>query len=87
MDIQKELSKYKIKPDPLKDQFFLADEEIIRKLVESAELEKKDVVLEVGAGTGYLTREIAKRAKKVIAFEIDKRFKPFLSKLPKNVDV
>jgi 16S rRNA (adenine1518-N6/adenine1519-N6)-dimethyltransferase len=87
MDIQKELEKQKIKPDPLKDQFFLTDEEIIRKIVGFADLNKNDVVLEVGAGTGNLTKEIAKYAGRVIAFEIDKRFKPFLDKLPKNVDM
>jgi len=33
VDIQQELSKYKINPDPLKDQFFLTDEEIAKKIV------------------------------------------------------
>lgn len=87
MDIQKELERYKIKPDPLKDQFFLEDEEIIKKVVGFADLNKKDIVLEVGAGIGNLTAEIAKKAGKVIAFEIDKRFRPFLQKLPRNVEV
>ncbi|OGM24686.1 hypothetical protein A2627_02710 [Candidatus Woesebacteria bacterium RIFCSPHIGHO2_01_FULL_39_28] len=77
----------KINPDPLKDQFFLVNRKIIRKLTEFAQLSKNDVVLEVGAGIGNLTKEIAKKAGKVIAFEIDKKFKPFLSTLPKNVDV
>jgi len=43
--------------------------------------------LEIGAGTGNLTSELAQKARKVIAFEIDTRFKSFLSKLPKNVEV
>jgi len=81
------LGKLEINPDPLKDQFFLTDDKIIKKIVEFANLERKDVVLEIGAGTGNLTKELAKRAGKVIVFEIDSRFKPFLSKLPKNVDV
>jgi len=87
MDIQQELAKHNIIPDPMKDQFFLKDEEIVKKIVGFANLKKSDVVLEVGAGTGSLTNEIAKKAGKVFAFEIDKRFKPFLSKLPKNVEV
>ncbi len=87
MNIHEELKKANLKPDPLKDQFFLTDKEIIKKVVNFANLNKNDVVLEVGAGTGSLTAEIAKKAGKVIAFEIDKRFKPFLSKLPKNVEV
>lgn len=87
MNIQGKLEKANIKPDPLKDQFFLADEGIIKRIVDFANLTKDDVVLEVGAGTGNLTREIAKRAGRVIAFEVDYRFKPFLSRLPKNVEV
>jgi 16S rRNA (adenine1518-N6/adenine1519-N6)-dimethyltransferase len=85
--IQEDLAKNKIIPNPLKDQFFLTDKNIIKKMVESAELKKNDVVLEIGAGVGNLTEEIAKKAGKVIAFEIDERFKPFLTKLPKNVEV
>jgi 16S rRNA (adenine1518-N6/adenine1519-N6)-dimethyltransferase len=87
MNIKSLLEENKITPDPQKDQFFLEDEEIIKKIAEAANLNKDDVVLEVGAGIGNLTAEIAKKAGKVIAFEIDKKFKPFLSKLPKNVKV
>lgn len=87
MNIWEELKKANIKPDPLKDQFFLTDEEIVKRIVNFANLTKSDVVLEIGAGIGNLTAEIAKRAGRVIAFEIDKRFKPFLVKLPKNVEV
>ncbi len=76
-----------IVPDPLKDQFFLTNEEIVQKIVSFANLDKTDVVLEVGAGTGNLTKEISKYAGKVIAFEIDKRFKQFLNSLPQNVEV
>jgi 16S rRNA (adenine1518-N6/adenine1519-N6)-dimethyltransferase len=85
--IQEDLAKNKIIPDPLKDQFFLTDKNIVRKVVEFAKLEKSDVILEIGAGTGNLTEEIAKKVRKVIAFEIDERFNPFLSVLPKNVEV
>lgn len=77
----------KIIPDVFKDQFFLQDEEIIEKIIKSANLNKNDTVLEVGAGTGNLTREIAKYAGRVISFEIDDRFKLFLKDLPKNVDI
>ena len=72
-------------PDPLRDQFFLTDEKILEKIVGFASIKKTDIVLEVGAGTGNLTEELAKKAKRIITFEIDNRFKPFLEKLPKNV--
>jgi len=87
MNIQKQLEKAKIIPDPLRDQFFLTDEEIIKKTVELADVSRGDTVLEIGAGTGNLTGELARKARRVIAFEIDEKFKPFLSKLPKNVEV
>lgn len=87
MDIKAQLQKYKITPDPLRDQFFLTDEDVLKKIVDFARVDKDDVVLEVGAGVGNLTSELAKRAKRVIAFEIDPRFKPFLSRLQKNVEV
>lgn len=85
--IRELLNKYKIKPDPLKDQFFLNDENIIKKVVDYGNLTNRDTVLEIGAGTGSLTNEIAKKAGRVVAFEIDKKFKPFLDKLPKNVEI
>lgn len=87
MDVKKQLKNVGIDPDPLKDQFFLIDEEVIKKIINFADLNKNDIVLEVGAGVGNLTAEIAMRAGKVIAFEIDERFKPFLDKLPENVEV
>lgn len=87
MDIQNLLERYKIDPDVTKDQFFVDDDDLIKRIVDFAEICDRDVVLEVGAGTGTLTKELAKKAKRVIAFEIDNRFKPVLDNLPKNVDL
>ncbi|MFA6518125.1 MAG: rRNA adenine N-6-methyltransferase family protein [Candidatus Shapirobacteria bacterium] len=86
MDIKTILDKYGIKPDPQKDQFFLTDEEIIEKTVKVADINEDDTVLEIGAGLGNLTTELAKKAKRVISFEIDRAFEPILSQLPKNVE-
>lgn len=87
MDIKSILDKYKMIPDPLKDQFFLIDDSVVKKMVELAELNPKDTVLEIGAGVGNLTRELAEKAGRVISFEIDKRLMPVLTDLPKNVDL
>ncbi len=87
MDIQLQLKEKGIKPDFLKDQFFLNDRNIVEKMISFADLNKNDTVLEIGAGTGILTREIAKKTKKVIAFEIDKEFTPFLNEMPGNVEL
>lgn len=74
-------------PNPKLDQFLLTDEKIIADMVARADLNQNDIVLEVGAGTGNLTKALATKAGRVIAFEIDPQFKPFLSNLPKNVEV
>ncbi|MBI5732015.1 MAG: methyltransferase, partial [Candidatus Magasanikbacteria bacterium] len=65
--------KYKIAPDKSRGQNFLVDENILGKIVAAAELEPSDTVIEIGAGPGVLTVELAKRAGRVIAFEIDKK--------------
>ncbi|MBI2051880.1 hypothetical protein HYT33_03915 [Candidatus Roizmanbacteria bacterium] len=79
------LSKHEA--DISKDQFFVIDEDVLLRTVEIAKIEKDDSVLEVGPGLGFLTEELAKRTKKVVAIEIDERFKPYLDKLPENVKV
>ncbi len=63
-----------IKPIKSLGQHFLCSRRIAEKLIDALEPLKKDVVIEVGAGGGFLTRLIARKAKKVIAVEIDKRF-------------
>jgi 16S rRNA (adenine1518-N6/adenine1519-N6)-dimethyltransferase len=67
------LRKYRAFPIKRLGQNFLIDENVLRKIVKAADLSKEDVVLEVGSGIGNLTIELAKRAKKVIAVEKDKR--------------
>jgi 16S rRNA (adenine1518-N6/adenine1519-N6)-dimethyltransferase len=52
-------------------QHFLISPQAIKKTVESANLTRKDIVLEIGPGTGSLTKELILKAKKVIAVEKD----------------
>jgi len=52
-------------------QHFLIDGNLMRRLVDSADLSPADAVLEVGAGTGSLTAALAERAGRVIAAEVD----------------
>jgi 16S rRNA (adenine1518-N6/adenine1519-N6)-dimethyltransferase len=67
------LKKYKAFPIKRLGQNFLIDKNVLKKILEAAELLKRDIVLEVGPGIGNLTVELAKGAKKVIAVEKDKR--------------
>ena len=59
-------------------QHFLTRPEIGVQVAEFADIKSADTVVEIGAGTGILTEELAKRAKKVIAFEIDPELIPAL---------
>ena len=52
-------------------QHFLTRPEIGVQIVEFAGIKPTDTVVEIGAGTGILTEELAKKAGKVVAFEID----------------
>ena len=61
-----------IKPNKRLGQHFLIDLNLMRLLVDSADIHKTDVVLEVGCGTGSLTEELALRAGRVVAVEMDR---------------
>lgn len=52
-------------------QNFLASRALAARLVRDAEVRSDDLVVEFGAGSGLLTSELAKRAKRVIAVELD----------------
>jgi len=52
-------------------QHFLTDRNMLRWIAEQAELAPKDVVLEIGTGTGLLTNELARRAGVVVTVDMD----------------
>jgi 16S rRNA (adenine1518-N6/adenine1519-N6)-dimethyltransferase len=52
-------------------QHFLTEQHVLQRIIDYAELEPDDVVLEIGPGLGALTRRIAPHVKKVIAIELD----------------
>ncbi len=60
-------------------QNFITDANLLDSIVQSADIEGK-TVLEIGAGAGTLTRALAKRAKRVISYEIDKNLAPVLQR-------
>lgn len=61
-------------------QNFITDPTVCPKMAELAGITKDDCVLEIGPGIGVLTVELAKRAKKVVAVELDARLLPVLAK-------
>jgi 16S rRNA (adenine1518-N6/adenine1519-N6)-dimethyltransferase len=60
-------------------QNFLIEPNILSRIVDHAEVTDKTGVIEIGPGIGALTEQLARRAKKVVAFEIDQRLLPILN--------
>lgn len=61
-----------MRPQHKHGQHFLVDRNLMQKLVDAAEIQSDDVVLEVGPGTGSLTNMLAERAAQVVSVEIDR---------------
>ena len=69
-----------MRPNKSFGQNFLIDRSILERMVEAAEIELDDQVLELGAGTGVLTRELARRARRVVAVELERDMLTLLAK-------
>ena len=67
-------------------QNFLTNTSVLQDIISGAEINKKDVVIEIGPGIGTLTRELLKAAKMVIAIEIDNDLIPILKEELKMFD-
>lgn len=61
----------RIHPRKQLGQHFLINEEVLPLIIEAGEVSKTDVVIEIGAGLGFLTTELANSAGKVIGIEVD----------------
>ncbi len=59
-------------------QNFLIDDHVLDRIIDAAEVDENDCVVEVGPGIGTLTQRLAARAKQVVAVEIDKELIPIL---------
>jgi len=64
----------------LSDQHILIDDLVLHNITEYADLRHRDVVLEIGAGTGVLTEELRKHVRKVFAIESDATFAELLNR-------
>lgn len=65
-------------------QNFLINGEVIQDIIDFAKITKDDVVLEIGPGVGFVTEQLVKYAKKVIAVELDEEAINELKKLECN---
>ena len=70
--IQQLLTSAGVRPNKRLGQHFLIDLNLMRLLVDSANINNNDIVLEVGCGTGSLTEALIEKAGMVIAVELDR---------------
>lgn len=67
-------------------QNFISDGNLLSSIVSLSSVTGNDVVVEIGAGAGTLTREIAAKAKRVVSYEIDGSLRPVLAETLKGAD-
>jgi 16S rRNA (adenine1518-N6/adenine1519-N6)-dimethyltransferase len=78
------------RPNKSFGQNFLVDRGALEQIVAAAEITPDDAILEAGAGTGVLTRELAKHARRVVAVELERDMLALLAKTTRaftNIEV
>lgn len=80
------LRLYKVFPKKRLGQNFAIDNALLEKLIFYASVTKDDVVLEVGAGLGFLTKLLSPACKKVIAVEVDPKLIKILRSELRNLN-
>ncbi len=81
LDIFPLIQKYHVQPKKSLGQNFLVDPNGLNKVLQAAQLNPEDTVLEIGAGLGSLTYLLAQQVKYVVAVELDKRLIPPLTEV------
>lgn len=81
------LDRHGLAPIHRLGQHFLADANITRKIAAVAELGPGSKVVEVGAGTGTLTRALADTGASVVAYEVDSGLRPLLEEVTAGLNV
>ncbi len=85
-EIERLLAAHGVVPRRSLGQHFLADPNLVRRIVAEAGIGPADRVVEVGAGTGTLTRALAGAAAEVVAYEVDARLEPVLAEVLSGAD-
>lgn len=78
-DIRQLLAEHDHRPQKSFGQNFLADPNVVDRIVRTAGVDTSTNVLEIGAGTGALTTALAREANQVIAYEVDHALEPILT--------
>ena len=61
------LEKYKIKANKDLGQNFLINDDVIEKIIEKSQIEKNDLIIEIGPGLGVLTNLLLEKSDNVVA--------------------
>lgn len=72
------LKEYDLKPKKSFGQNFLIDENVLQKIVQAADINKNNWIVEIGPGLGILTQKLGQEAKKVTSVELDEKLIPIL---------
>lgn len=80
------VKKYNFKFTKSLGQNFLTDDTVLMDIVNGADVNEEDFVIEIGPGVGTLTRELLKRANKVCSIELDNTLIPILEEELKEFD-
>ncbi len=83
-EIRKLLSAHHMRPNKSFGQNFLIDRAVLQTIVDAAEINPDDEILEVGAGTGVLTQELARQARRVVAVELERDMLVLLKETTSN---
>jgi len=78
LDIPELMKKFGIRPSKSLGQNFLQDDLALEKIVDAADIQPSDDILEIGPGIGNLTRRLAVKAHSVTAVELDRKLFPAL---------
>jgi 16S rRNA (adenine1518-N6/adenine1519-N6)-dimethyltransferase len=86
-EIKRLLAKHGVRPQRYLGQHFLADPNIVERIVLEADVTDGDRVLEVGPGTGTLTIALAAAGASVVAYEVDPTLRALLHDVVAGLDV
>lgn len=85
-NVKRIIEKYKFRFSKSLGQNFLVDSAALDTIIDASDVNKDDVVLEIGTGIGTLTQRLCQNAKKVIAVEIDSSLIPILEETLEGYD-
>lgn len=77
-EIKNKLNQHNIEPKKSLGQNFLINQNVLLSICDAIDIKKHDLVIEVGAGTGELSKLLSQRAENLTLIELDQRLIPIL---------